>query len=91
MERIRARDAVHRVFTGFEVEGKVQPGNAIQSDGKDVGQITSVTTVSTQSGERVIALGYVRREHLSSGADLTAAGVKVGPVSVPFTNVLEQI
>jgi aminomethyltransferase len=90
VERIRARGAVHRVFTGFEVDGTIQPGSAIQSDGKDVGQITSVTTIPTQSGERVLALGYVRREHLASSA-LTAAGVKVRPVSVPFTSVWEQI
>jgi aminomethyltransferase len=90
VERIRARGAVHRVFTGFEVEGTVQPGSTIQSDGKDVGQITSVTTIPTQSGKRILALGYVRREHVDSVA-LTTAGVKVRPVSLPFTNVLEQI
>ncbi len=91
VERIRARGAIHRVFTGFEVEGTAQPGSAIRSDGKDVGQITSVATIPTQSGERVIALGYMRREHLSSGTDLEAAGAKVRPVPPPFTNVLEQI
>jgi aminomethyltransferase len=91
VERIRARGAVHRVFTGFEVDGTVQPGSTIQSDGKDVGQITSVTTIPTQSGERAIGLGYVRREHLSSGVDLAAAGAKVRPVPLPFTSVLKQI
>jgi aminomethyltransferase len=90
VERIRARGAVHRVFTGFEVDSTVQPGSAVQSDGKDVGQITSVATIPIQSGEQILALGYVRREHLSSSA-LTAAGVKVLPVPLPFTNVLEQI
>jgi folate-binding protein YgfZ len=89
VERIRARGAVHRVFIGFEVDGTIQPGSTIQSDGKDVGQITSATTIPTQSGERVIALGYLRREQL--GADLTAGGVRVRPASVPFTNVLEQV
>ena len=43
VERIRARGAVHRTFVGFEVEGAAPAaGTKVQSEGKDVGEITSV-------------------------------------------------
>jgi folate-binding protein YgfZ len=97
VERIRARGAVHRVFTGFVIGGApLSAGTAVRSDGKDVGQITSVATIPTaniprKTGEQVIALGYLRREHLSSGADLETAGAKVLPEPLPFTDLLKQV
>jgi folate-binding protein YgfZ len=91
VERIRARGAVHRVLTGFEIDGSVQPGTAIQAGGKDVGHVTSLVRVPMNSGEKVIALGYLRREHLSPEAVFDVAGAKVRPVSLPFTGVLEQL
>ncbi len=91
VERIRARGAVHRVLTGFEIDGAPQPGTAIQAEGKDIGQITSVVRVPTKAGEKVIALGYVRREHLSPDATFEVAGAKIRPVPLPFTSLLEQL
>jgi len=91
VERIRARGAVHRVLTGFEVDGDAQPGTAIQAEGKDIGQITSVVRVPINSGERILALGYVRREHLSPEATFDVAGAKMRPVQLPFAGLLEQL
>jgi folate-binding protein YgfZ len=88
VERIRSRGAVHRTFVGFEIEGKVSPGTRIQNEGKDVGEITSVATVSTDGGERVIALGYIRKEFTLPGKELTAGDGKVSVAALPFGGIL---
>lgn len=87
VERIRSRGALHRGLTGFEVQGPTPAtGTKIRSDGKDVGEITSVTTLPTSDGDRVVALGYVRREHLA-GKDLIAGEAKVKPATLPFAGI----
>jgi folate-binding protein YgfZ len=92
VERIRARGSVHRVLTGFEISGPTPiTGSTIQADGKDIGVITSTAMVPTRDGERVAALGFMRREHLSSGAAFDVAGAKVRPVSLPFSALLQQL
>ncbi len=65
VERIRSRGNVHRKFTGFLAEGVagIAPGDKIISAEKEVGEITSVATLPTSSGERTAALGY----HLPRG------------------------
>jgi folate-binding protein YgfZ len=88
VERIRSRGAVHRTFVGFEIDGKVSPGTRIQNEGKDVGEITSVATVSTDGGERVIALGYIRKEFTLPGKDLMAGDGKVRVAGLPFSGIL---
>jgi aminomethyltransferase len=85
VERIRSRGAVHRTFVGFEIEGKLSPGTRIQNEGKDVGEITSVATVN---GERVIALGYIRKEFTVPGKELKAGDVKVRVAALPFGGIL---
>src|SRR2546423_1634394 len=61
VERIRARGAVHKTFVGFVVKGTApNPGAKIQSEGKEVGEITSVSAEPLK-GKR-LALGYVRSE-----------------------------
>jgi folate-binding protein YgfZ len=88
VERIRSRGNVHRTFTGFVVDGPVPLlGSKIQLDGKDVGEITSVTSLPLATGERRVALGYVRREAASAGKQLTAGGAKLTVTSVPFAEV----
>jgi folate-binding protein YgfZ len=81
IERIRARGSVHRTFTGFEVEG-VAPaaGTKIQSEGKDVGEITSVMTEPLR--HKRLALGFLRKEYLEK--ELVADGSKVRPTALPF-------
>jgi folate-binding protein YgfZ len=88
VERIRSRGAVHRTLTGFEVDGS-QPtaGTKIQAEGKDVGEITSVATIPAHDGEKVIALGYLRKEHAEK--ELTAAEAKIRPVSLPSRQKME--
>ena len=83
VERIRSRGAVHRVLTGFEVDASQLPaGTKIQAEGKDVGDITSVATIPTHDGERLIALGYLRKEHADK--ELKAGEASVKPVPLPF-------
>jgi folate-binding protein YgfZ len=88
VERIRSRGNVHRSFTGFVVDGAPPPlGSKIQLDGKDVGEITSVASLPVASGQRLVALGYVRREAVSPGKQLTAEGAKLTATSVPFAEI----
>jgi folate-binding protein YgfZ len=88
VERIRSRGAVHRTFVGLEIEGKVLPGARIQNEGKDVGEITSVANVTSGGSERVIALGYIRKEFTLPGKDLMAGDVKVRVAGLPFSGTL---
>jgi folate-binding protein YgfZ len=86
VERIRARGAVHRAFVGFEVEGNVPAaGTKIQSEGKEVGEITSVAGESLK-GKR-LALGYVRREFLANDKALTAGEAEVKAATLPFSGL----
>lgn len=86
VERIRARGAVHRMFVGFEVEGPEPPaGTKIQSEGKDVGEITSIAGEPLK-GKR-LALGYLRREFLASDKTLTAGEAKVKSATLPFSDL----
>ena len=85
VERIRARGNVHRTFIGFEVQGAPpQPGTKVRANDKDVGEITSAARIPFPSGERTLALGYLRREVASPGA-VVQAGEQSATVRVlPF-------
>ena len=72
VERIRSRGNVHRMFAGFELQcdsDTILPpaGAKIRAGDKDVGEITSAARVPFPSGERTLALGYVRREAATPG------------------------
>jgi aminomethyltransferase len=86
VERIHSRGNVHRTFTGFVLaDGGPAPGTPLMADGKVVGEITSVASVMVpESGERVIALGSVRREALERKSELRAAGTLAHPSLLPF-------
>jgi aminomethyltransferase len=90
VERIRSRGAVHRQFAGFEIQangGTVRlpaPGAKIQADGKDAGEITSVTLLPTAAGERAVALGYIRREVGAVGKLVSAGGTELTVSKLPF-------
>jgi folate-binding protein YgfZ len=88
VERIRSRGAVHRMLTGFEIEG-AQPalGFRIQEDGKDVAEITSVATIPVNGGERTLALGYGRREVMLPGKEFFSGDVKIRVSALPFSGV----
>jgi aminomethyltransferase len=88
VERIRSRGAVHRMLTGFEIEGtKPAPGFRIQEDGKDVAEITSVATVPAEGGERTLALGYGRKEVMLPGKEFVAGDTKARVAGLPFAGI----
>ena len=85
VERIRARGNVHRTLIGFEVPGEPpQPGEKVRADDKDVGEITSAARVPFPSGERTLALGYLRREVAAPGTAVQIAGQSATVQTLPF-------
>lgn len=93
VERIRSRGNVHRTFAGFQFEQQVKensetvkPGSKILIGEKEVGEITSVADVPAASGERTIALGYIRREHSAPGHVVVIAGLPARVARSQFVN-----
>ncbi len=88
VERIRSRGAVHRRWTGFTVENGVPaPGAKVQADGKDVGEITSVLAVPVESGDRQLALGYIRSEAGAPGTVVHAGEAQLRIEDLPFRGI----
>jgi folate-binding protein YgfZ len=88
VERIRSRGQVRRKFTGFEISGALPAaGSKIQVDGKDVGEITSATSLLVASGERRLALGYIRREVSIPGKQIEAGGSAAAVANLPFAEM----
>lgn len=91
VERIRSRGNVHRKFTGFEVRGPLPAvGTKIQIDGKDVGEITSAASLPLASGERSVALGYIRREIATPGKQVQAGSTQLLIATLPFSEVFRR-
>lgn len=85
VERIHARGNVHRTFTGFELEGpSVARGTKIVFGDKEVGEITSSAQIPLPDGERVFALGYVRREAATPGTEVKVGEVPATVSALPF-------
>jgi folate-binding protein YgfZ len=86
VERIRSRGSVHRTFSGFTLEGNPPSMKTpVMAGEKSVGELTSTARIDIpQTGERALALGFIRREALESKEILTAAGIVVTPVALPF-------
>ena len=83
VERIRSRGAVHRQFAAFSVEGPLpEPGSKMEAEGKEVGEVTSSAILLFPGGDRVVALGYVRRE--AAGKDLRTGASGLKPTQVPI-------
>ena len=90
VERIRSRGAVHRKFSGFEIEGPLpSPGAKLQLEGKDVGEITSAAPLPAGDGNRAVALGYVRREFGAPGQQLSIGAVKATVSDLPFKCIFD--
>jgi folate-binding protein YgfZ len=87
VERIRSRGAVHRKLTGFLVEGSVPiaPGTKIVSGKKEVGEITSSASLQLPSGNKTVALGYIRREVGVPGREISLGAAKATVAQLPFT------
>jgi len=86
VERIRSRGQVHRGLTGFLLPDEVQRGAKVTVAGKDMGEITSVARVKMpRSGEeRVLALGYLRREAGTPGTAIAVGDVEGTVAALPF-------
>lgn len=92
VERIRSRGAVHRKFTGFVAAAAVSPGTKITAGEKEIGEITSATSVRVANEERHIALGYIRREGGTPGREVVIGDVRAKVATPPFTEVaLQQV
>ena len=89
VERIRSRGQVHRVFSGFELSASCTPGDKIEADGKEVGEITSTAVFRGLRTEdpRIIGLGYLRREAFNK--TLTVHGAPVQRHELPFQKLLQ--
>jgi folate-binding protein YgfZ len=89
VERIRSRGNVHRKFAGFLLEGTgvIAAAAKITSDEKEVGEVTSVATVPTPSGDRTVALGYIRREVGVPGREVAIGTTKATVVQLPLESV----
>ena len=70
VERASARGHVNRKLSGLHIHGNTVPavGSKLYYETQDVGWITS--TVASPRFGHPIALGYVRREHLTPGTPL---------------------
>src|SRR3954452_13433997 len=86
VERIRSRGAVHRKFTGFLADGPVAPASKVIVAEKEVGEITSATSVRIAGGEHHLALGYIRREAGAPGREVLIGGIRAAVVSMPLSD-----
>jgi folate-binding protein YgfZ len=85
VERIHSRALLHRKLTGFVVDGPPPAqGAKIQQDGKEVGEITSALSVPAGSGDRTLALGYLRMEARNPGAELSIDGARAIVRLLPY-------
>ncbi len=86
VERIRARGAVHRNLAGFvlEAEKPPAPGSKVLFGGKEVGEAGSILPVPSGSGERLLALGIVRREASKPGAQVQIGETPATAAELPF-------
>ncbi|MGA3090922.1 MAG: folate-binding protein [Terriglobales bacterium] len=87
VERIRSRGAVHRQFTGFAVDGTLpEPGAKIlageKEEEKEAGEVTSSAILPLPSGDRPVALGYLRRG--AAARDLRAGAARLKPTVLPL-------
>ncbi|HXY50427.1 MAG TPA: glycine cleavage T C-terminal barrel domain-containing protein [Terriglobales bacterium] len=91
VERIRSRGGVHRKFTGFEIAGSVPPpGARIQAQGREIGEVTSATSLPLPEGERTVALGYIQRQWGDPGRTVEIGGVRATVSDLPFSGVFRK-
>ena len=85
VERIRSRGAVHRKFTGFVADGRLQivAGTRIVAGEKEVGEITSAASLQLNGREKTVALGYIRREAGVPGREVMLGSTRATVVQLP--------
>ena len=79
VERIRSRGQVHRTFTKFTLQGELPTEfpTPLEANGKPAGEVTSAIRI----GDKIHALGYIRREALELKQTVTYAGGTAIPSS----------
>jgi folate-binding protein YgfZ len=76
VERIRSRGQVHRTFTQFTLTGDLPTLPApLTANEKPVGELTSAARI----GDRIFALGTIRREALDTHQPITYPGGTANP------------
>ncbi len=82
--RIVNQGHVNRILVGFDVEGEEPPahGDPVAVADATVGSVTSAAR--SEALQRVLALGYVRREHATPGTGVTIAGRPARVAALPF-------
>ena len=81
----RQRETTVLKGPGFAVQGQPpQPGSKVREGGREGGEITSATRVPFPSGERILALGYLRRELAAPGTPVEIDGQPATVESLPF-------
>ncbi|MBP9665454.1 MAG: folate-binding protein YgfZ [Pyrinomonadaceae bacterium] len=81
--RIHFRGHVAKRLTGLRLSSEVERGTELSTpDGKNAGRMTSVTFSPELDG--VIALGYVRYDHLAAGTELRAGDLSAVVSDLPF-------
>jgi len=69
----------------------ITAGDKIVSDEKEVGEVTSTAVLHTQSSERTVALGYIRREVGVPGREVTIGAAQAIVIQLPLESVaMEQ-
>jgi folate-binding protein YgfZ len=84
VERVHSRGLVHRGLTGFVLEGSAERGAKVIAADKEMGELTSVAHVPLASGDKWLALGYLRRDAGSPGAQVKIGDVSATVASLPF-------
>jgi folate-binding protein YgfZ len=85
VERIHSRGKVHRSLAGLIIEGSApHPGAAVQSQGKQIGEVRSVATLPVNGSSRTFALASLRREALPAGAPLQVGESSATLSDLPF-------
>jgi folate-binding protein YgfZ len=80
----RGHGRVARKLVGLTLDGDAVPerGSIVKSDQKDVGEITS--SVRSIALDRPIALGYLQRDFLAPGTQLSVDGTHAVVTELPF-------
>jgi len=80
----RGHGRVARKLVGLTLDGHMIParGSIVKSDQKDVGEITS--SVRSIALDRPIALGYLQRDFLAPGTEVSVDGTRAVVTPLPF-------
>jgi hypothetical protein len=65
----------------------VGPGAKVSSGEKQLGEITSATSLRNGHGDRTLALGYIRRESGLPGKEVEIGSTKALISGLPFQDV----